>query len=298
MPGRSVHFATLGMKSAVAILFSLAALIGGGRAEPSPAEAAGAEALPSTPEQALCALIEPAARNNGLPLAFFARLLWQESRFRSDAVSPKGAQGIAQFMPGTAAERGLEDPFDPVMAVPASAAFLAELRQQFGNLGLAAAGYNAGPQRVADWLGGDATLPLETRDFVFTITGTAADLWASDGIDADVFAADADKDCLTLLATLKVPRQDYAIGVETAHGPWGVQVAGNVSRARALSAYAALQRLHSDLFADRPPMIIRGSNWGARSFYRIRVPMQTRSAAEEWCQAFKRAGGSCIVLKT
>src|SRR5205814_6611619 len=69
--------------------------------------------------------------------------------FRSaGAVSPKGAEGIAQFMPGTAAERGLANPFDPEQAIPHAARFLAELKRRFGNLGMAAAAYNAGPARV------------------------------------------------------------------------------------------------------------------------------------------------------
>ena len=66
-------------------------------------------------------------------------------------MSPVGAQGIAQFMPGTASERGLFDPFDPVSALPKAAEFLEELHHTFGNLGLAAAAYNAGPMVVGNW---------------------------------------------------------------------------------------------------------------------------------------------------
>ena len=100
--------------------------------------------------EAMCLMIESAARANDLPLEFFARVIWQESLFQSDAVGPvtrngQRAQGIAQFMPGTASERRLLDPFDPVQALPKSAEFLNDLRDQFGNLGLAAAAYNAGP---------------------------------------------------------------------------------------------------------------------------------------------------------
>ena len=109
--------------------------------------------------EAMCLMIESAAKSQGLPLEFFARVIWQESRFQSDAVGPvtrsgQRAQGIAQFMPGTASERRLLDPFDPVQALPKSAEFLPELRGQFGNLGLAAAAYNAGPRRVQEWLAG------------------------------------------------------------------------------------------------------------------------------------------------
>src|SRR5262249_40002886 len=110
-------------------------------------------------EEAICLLVEGAAQASDLPVEFFARVIWQESRFRPDAVGPQTrsgerAEGIAQFMPRTAAERSLLDPFDPVQALPKSADFLSQLRQQFGNLGLAAAAYNAGPQRVQDWLAG------------------------------------------------------------------------------------------------------------------------------------------------
>ena len=124
-----------------------------------------------------------AARAANLPLEFFARVIWQESRFQSDAVGPvtrsgQRAQGIAQFMPGTASERGLLDPFNPVQALPKSAEFLDELRNQFGNLGLAAAAYNAGPRRVQEWLAGTGGMPQETRSYVVAITGATVEDWA------------------------------------------------------------------------------------------------------------------------
>src|SRR5262249_12135610 len=124
----------------------------------------------ATSSSTICQLIESAAATNGLPFDFFARVIWEESRFRPDAVGPltrsgHKAQGIAQFMPMTAVERLLRDPFDPVQALPKSAEFLRDLRAQFGNLGLAAAAYNAGPQRVRDWLVGKRTLPARTRAY-------------------------------------------------------------------------------------------------------------------------------------
>src|ERR1043166_863270 len=136
-------------------------------------EAPPADAPTST---SVCLLIESAARANDLPIEFFARLIWQESSFRADAVGPvtrsgERAQGIAQFMPGTASERGLLDPFDPVQALPKSAEFLRELADQFGNLGLAAAAYNAGPGRVREFLSARRPLPAETRHYVLAITG-------------------------------------------------------------------------------------------------------------------------------
>jgi hypothetical protein len=136
-----------------------------------------AERPAASPTEQFCRALREAAEESGIPVPFFARLLWQESRFRSTEVSQAGAQGVAQFMPETAAEVGLDDPFDPMKALPASAKFLRKLRDDFGNLGLAAAAYNAGPGRIQKWLAKESELPRETRDYVRIITGTKAEDW-------------------------------------------------------------------------------------------------------------------------
>ena len=127
----------------------------------------------------ICRALEQSAAENALPVEFFARVIWQESRFDAQAVSPKGAQGIAQFMPRTASWHGLVDPFDPIEALRHSAAYLHELLGRFGNLGLAAAAYNAGPERVSAWLTSHRALPAETRNYVALVTGWTAEEWAS-----------------------------------------------------------------------------------------------------------------------
>src|ERR1700732_2606472 len=171
------------------------------------AKAAG-NARETDTREAMCLMIESAARANDLPLEFFARVIWQESRFQSDAVGPvtrsgQRAQGIAQFMPGTANERRLLDPFDPVQALPKSAEFLNELRNQFGNLGLAAAAYNAGPRRVQEWLAGSGPMPQETRNYVVAITGTTVEDWASSGKNGKPFDRALNLGCRELMALLK-----------------------------------------------------------------------------------------------
>ena len=134
----------------------------------------------------MCLMLESAAATNGLPLEFFARVIWEESRFQPNTVGPMTrsghrAQGIAQFMPYTADARGLLDPFNPETALPKAAEFLAELRSEFGNLGLAAAAYNAGPGRVRDFLGGRGGMPAQTRYYVRAVTGRSVDEWAALG---------------------------------------------------------------------------------------------------------------------
>jgi hypothetical protein len=170
----------------------------------------------------ICQQIEAAARSNTLPVDFFTRLIWQESRFQPDVVGPvtrsgERAQGIAQFMPGTAMERQLFEPFDPVAALSKSGEFLAELRAQFGNLGLAAAAYNAGPERVREFVAGSRDLPAETRNYVLAITGRQVEDWTIPAVreaTQEKYNAEASEstppDCRKLLATLQRGRDPLA----------------------------------------------------------------------------------------
>ena len=134
----------------------------------------------SAPPNPVCEAVKTAAEENDIPIGFFARLLWQESRFRAEEVSSAGARGIAQFMPQTAVEMGLRDPFDPLQAIPVAAKFLRKLHNQFGNLGLAAAAYNAGGGRIEKWLSRRSSLPKETRAYVKIITGHKAEAWTDE----------------------------------------------------------------------------------------------------------------------
>ena len=144
----------------------------------SPAAAeAGHSDTPNLSKVELCSTAASAAAENKLPVRFFANLIQQESDFKPHVVSRAGAQGIAQFMPAVAAEQGLANPFDPVQALKVSAKFVANLVERFGNLGLAAAAYNAGSKRVSDWLHGRGKLPAETRNYVRSITGRPAEKW-------------------------------------------------------------------------------------------------------------------------
>jgi hypothetical protein len=156
------------------------------RTPPSPAPVvAGIDANADVADslEGLCKALMTSAQDSGLPVPFFANLIWQESRLKHDAVSPVGAQGIAQFMPEVAAAEGVSDPFDPRQAIPASARLLRTLRQHFGNLGFAAAAYNAGPRRVGEWLDRRHALPRETRNYVERVTGRTMEAWRKSPVD-------------------------------------------------------------------------------------------------------------------
>jgi Transglycosylase SLT domain/SPOR domain len=273
-------------------------LLGLGLAGAAQAQAA---APTETVEQAMCRLIESAARSHGLPSDFLTRLIWRESSFRVGVISPAGAQGVAQFMPGTARERGLADPFDPEQAIPEAAELLKDLRGQFGNLGLAAAAYNGGPARVSAWLAGRGELPVETRTYVFRITGRAAEDWAADlrenATEPREEAAGPPQPCLAVVAALRRPGGP-GMPVEAPFAPWGVQLSGNFSKERALASFMRERQRYASLIEDTRPLIIgtRLRSRGSRTFYRVRVPAPTRSAANALCGRIRSVGGSCIVL--
>jgi hypothetical protein len=110
--------------------------------------ATGLATMPSFVPSRFRAPLLAAATRWSVSAALLAAQLMAESNFNPFAVSPAGAQGIAQFMPETAAAYGLSDPFDPVAAIDAQAHLMADLIRQLGSPELALAGYNAGPGAV------------------------------------------------------------------------------------------------------------------------------------------------------
>jgi hypothetical protein len=272
--------------------------------QPAPVEASKPPVVDDS-QKSICMLVESAARANDLPVEFFARVIWQESRFRADAVGPatrngRRAQGIAQFMPGTAAERNLLDPFNPIQALPKSAEFLRDLRQEFGNLGLAAAAYNAGPRRIHGWLAGKSAMPFETNSYVLAITGKPVEQWSKAGPEEDSKQGSG-RDCGTLVALLRrapsrfftALQQRIVLGTMT---PWGVIVGADRSRDRMMDRYVALQQRHAALLAGHDPILIERGR-GPLPRFQVRVGAQTRGEANDLCNQIHKSGGDCVVLR-
>ena len=201
---------------------------------------------PPTALDNLCNTLFTSAQDHDLPVPFFANLLWQESRLRVDDVSKKGAQGIAQFMPKTAVETGLANPFDPMQAIPASARFLQRLRLQFGNLGFVAAAYNAGAHRVIEWLERRASLPRETRDYVVRVTGLSVETWKTMPIDNAALAFVPRLPCRSLPAFANVEQEQMQqTELERAkRGPPPNEVTLTASAADEAAKPAAIKHAH------------------------------------------------------
>ncbi|CAM3255804.1 Transglycosylase SLT domain-containing protein [Paracoccus aminovorans] len=109
------------------------------------------------------------ARKHGVPEDLFLRLVQQESGWNPSARSHKGARGLAQLMPGTAAKLGV-DPGDPIQNLEGGARYLRMMYNTFGSWRLALAAYNAGPAAVAKY--GGVPPYRETRNYVRVIHGS------------------------------------------------------------------------------------------------------------------------------
>lgn len=248
--------------------------------------------------ETVCDLIATHADANGLPRDFLARLIWKESRFDANAVSPVGAEGIAQFMPGTAAMRGLKNAFDMEQAIPASARYLAELKAGFGNLGLAAAAYNSGENRVSRWLKAGGFLPLETENYVLDIMGEPVDSFSERAHQGTVQSLDPGKPFLEACKTMPAAFS-ATIAMATVHTkPWGIQVAGNFRRPAAIRQWQRLQGRFSSLLAASDPVVSRvRSPRGRVGIYAVRIGADSRAQADQVCRQLRGAGGACIVLR-
>jgi hypothetical protein len=254
---------------------------------------------PSGPSTAssVCEALATTARANDLPVDYFTRLIWQESHFKPDATSRKGAQGIAQFMPTTARLSGLENPFDPLQAIAKSGELLRELRREFGNLGLAAAAYNAGSGRVHDWLGGRRALPPETRAYVRLVTGRSVEDWIGGQTNQVEMPSVGVVRCNLLASTLNQSKPDASPPRPEPIKPWGVEVAGGPTPAKALARYREWKPKYATIVADREPHVVIRGIIGEMGAARVRIGEDTQVAAKKLCAELMAAGAYCDVLR-
>jgi hypothetical protein len=275
----------------------LAAGLSLGFASPAPADPPGRDRKPVTIGR-ICHLIEAHAKSNALPPEFFARLIWKESRFDINAVSPAGAEGIAQFMPGTAAMRGLNNSFDVEQAIPASAKYLGELKSAFGNLGLAAAAYNSGENRVTRWLSSGGFLPIETENYVLDIMGEPVDRF-SDVTYAGVIQPLDPKDSFARACRRMPAILSPIVAMATVHlKPWGVQVAGNFRRSAAIRQWQRVKDQFPAVLGSYEPVVSRvRSRIGRAGIYAVRIGAEDRTEADAVCRKLRTAGGFCVVMR-
>lgn len=252
---------------------------------------------------ATCALIHSAALEEGIDPMVLARLLWDLSRFRPDALPrrPRGREalmkmprmgpGISALTAQDAAAVGLRDPYDPTEAIPAAARSLARKLRFYGNIGLAVAGYRLDHWRVRRFLAGGQDLPGPAADLVQRVTGTPLTLWR-DAPPVRLIPDDA--------ATF--PERCAALAVPPPPPPppppWGVILDTSPDQS---SAEAAAQRL-----TRRLDPVLAGQKVGVyqvllpgrpEPVMSVQVGFEERAEAMRLCAQLRTAGLSCMVLK-
>ncbi|GGE21004.1 lytic transglycosylase [Aureimonas endophytica] len=279
---------------AAAVLFCGLLCAGAARAE----DKTGEKNDPRVAE--ICDLIAENAGAVGMAPEFFARLIWKESRFDESARSPVGAQGIAQFMPYTAKERGLANPYDKREALHHSATYLRDLRAELGSWGLAAAAYNGGINRVKRWMQSGGRLPYETEDYVLSITALPAAWFREEKGEAEVRPLVSGVDFATACRRLPImaTRAVFGIAESAPMQPWGAQVAGSPNEAIAVRIFHKLQDRYPGVLGDIKPIVMRVRPLsGPRRITAVRVGANSRREADGFCARLRRAGGDCVVLR-
>lgn len=246
-----------------------------------------------------CNAIATFADRHGLNRDFFARLIWQESRFDPHALSHANARGIAQFIPQTAALRGLADPYNPADALEHSAEYLAEMVRRYGNEGLAAVGYNGGERRVEGFIEGGGLAP-ETIAYVPIITGLPAEVWRDTPPEDHDFALSKTEPFEAACASMAQKRRLTPLTPpEPKLKPWGVQVGFGTSKSAArdkVGRQTAACRATAQ--QERLDLVYRKNRVSGRSgFYFAQFGRDSRKGAQSLCDSLRRQGCVCLVIK-
>ena len=248
-----------------------------------------------------CNAIQIFADRHGLNRDFFARLIWQESRFDQNALSHANARGIAQFIPSTAALRGLKDPYNPADALEHSAQYLAEMATKYGNEGMAAIGYNGGERRAEGFLEG-AGLASETIDYVPIITGLSAEQWRDAAPENPDFRLSKTKPFLPACYEMARNRRISSLRVtppKPVLKPWGVQVSFGTSTTQAKAkANTQTASCRAPLKGKKLDMVFKKNRVSRRKgFYFAQYGSDTQSGAQGLCDKMRVSGCACLVVK-
>lgn len=249
-----------------------------------------------------CNAIEVFSKRHGLDTGFFARLIWQESRFDPNALSHADARGIAQFIPSTAHRRGLKDPYNPADALEHSAQYLAEMVAHYGNEGLAAIGYNGGERRAQGFIQGKGLAP-ETVNYVPLITGLAAEQWRDAPPKAPDFRLAPDKTFYSACSEMATKRRLTPIKRATQASPplmpWGVQLGfGITEQAARTKVKAQTASCSAQVTPEKMDLIyIKNRVSGRKGYYFARIGRDTRLHAQDLCNSLRHRNCSCLVVQ-
>ncbi|MBA70973.1 MAG: lytic transglycosylase [Rhizobiales bacterium] len=246
----------------------------------------------------LCALIAEQADIHGLPEAFLARLLFSASAFDPAYVSPTGAAGVAKFNAAVAESGGLSDPSDIETAVPAAARRLSALTERLGNLGLAAAAYQAGEKPVRRWMDGDGYLPASTVFFVQQLTGKGPEAFRSPSATFDIKPLETRYAFAEACKRMPLIASGEASTDIPADMPWAVVVGAGPDLDGAMKSWAGVrERTGFRVGGGKVYVTHLEGGKARRNRYSVRIGAESRGSALAICSRLRGKGGACMVTR-
>ncbi|TGS90009.1 lytic transglycosylase domain-containing protein, partial [Mesorhizobium sp. M2D.F.Ca.ET.178.01.1.1] len=147
----------------------------------------------------------------------------------------------------------------------------------YGNLGLAAAAYNAGENRVSRWLGSGGFLPMETESYVFDVMGEPVDKFSDGSYAGNIEPLDAKASFAVACRKLPVIMSQTVAMASINVKPWGVQVAGNFRRSAAVGQWLRVRSRFPALLSNHDPVVSRvRTPIGRRGIYAVRIGADSR----------------------
>jgi len=164
---------------------------------------------------------------------------------------------------------------------------------------LTAAAYNAGPQRVQDWLAGKRTLPSETLAYVRIVTGHPAEDWKRQNAKDWQVAIPGDTPCVGMTKLAAKPASQTTTVQRNSTVVWAVQLIADRSETNALASYSQIRKKFQAILGAYEPVVARTTVGMSTTaiWHRIRIEANTRAAAEALCSRLRAAGGSCLVQR-
>jgi len=203
-------------------------------------------------------------------------------------------------MPSTARLRGLGNAFRPADALAYSAEYVRFLTDKFGNLGLAAAAYNSGEGRVTRWLSNGGFLPAETRNYVRTVTGASVEAWRDNLVVEVDYALNSatpfQEACVAMAEASPTP---ILTAVQGNWKPWGVLIAQHFSASVATTQFNRASERFASLFEGEQLLMLTVQNpsFGRTPRHSAMLGRDNRDQAEDFCDALRKVGGGCIVVR-
>lgn len=245
----------------------------------------------------LCQMLEQTARHHFLDPGFLARLIWQDSRFELGRISAAKLVAEPQLNSDKPGLGDVSEHLNPAQIVERTGRYIAYLKQEDGNIGLAAMAYDAGERGAFGFMAGNVALRQRSVEFVKLVTGISAERWRNDPPDSHDFSLSPELDFMNACIALAHGRALHPPGTKL--DPWGVQLGKIYPMNRAKLEHARRVRSCPQISAQKVDYVAQQHRFaGRRALWMARIAQTGRDAALALCAEIRQSGCACRVVST